>query len=394
MNQEWPPQFAFVVCQRGAERALKAEVAAGSVNARPAFSRPGFVTFKLKKPCERPERFQLPSTFARAYGFCLGKLVGDSAGDLAQQVWQLPALEQLQAIYQLGDIHVWQRDASTRNARDFELGSSQLAREIETIVRRNSASEPLRDLPAEPRSPTRRNCWVLDVVIVEPNQWWIGCHRTNHRTACWPGGVPLLQLPEDAVSRAFLKMSEALAWSALPIARDELCLELGCAPGGAAQALLESGLRVIGVDPAEVDPAVAQHPKFRHVRRRSLEIPKRELHGVRWLAADMNVAPTYTLDAVESAVTDKTASIRGLILTLKLTDWKLADELPKYIERVRSWGYRDVRTRQLAFNRQEVCLVALRSRGQRRIQRRTRRQFRADTAHTSGPSKAHLPANM
>ena len=28
-----------------------------------------------------------------------------------------------------------------------------------------------------------------------------------------------------------------------------------------------------------------------------------------------------------------------MLLTLKLADWELVDELPAYVERVRSWGY-------------------------------------------------------
>jgi len=32
--------------------------------------------------------------------------------------------------------------------------------------------------------------------------------------------------------------------------------------------------------------------------------------------------------------------------------------LPAFHKRVRSWGYEHVRARQLAFNRQEVCVVA------------------------------------
>jgi 23S rRNA (cytidine2498-2'-O)-methyltransferase len=240
------------------------------------------------------------------------------------------------------------------------------------------------------RNPSRRNRWVLDVVLMEPGQWWVGCHRTARRFDCWPGGVPPWELPEYAVSRAYLKMMEALEWSALPMAVGNVCMELGCAPGGASQALLDCGLTVLGVDPAEVDPLVLEHPRFTHIRRRTIEAPRKLLKGVQWLAVDMNVAPRYTLDAVESLVTHRDASLRGLVLTLKLADWKLADELPAYLERIRGWGYRDVRTRQLAFNRQEICVVALRSRSQRRVLRQSRRRRRYDPAHASKPPQPHL----
>ena len=394
MSTDWPPQFLFAVCQCGAEQVLKQEIAAGPVDARPAYSRPGFVTFKLDKPCETLEQFQLPSTFARTYGFCLGKVVGDRTSELARQVWQSPAVERMMASHPICDLHVWQRDRKPLGIQGFEPGPTILSGEVEAALRKYSPIEELQKLPDEPRPPSRRNRWVLDVIMVEPNEWWIGCHRTTRRLDCWPGGVIPLELPEHAASRAYLKMTEAIAWSALPAQRGDLCLELGCAPGGAAQAMLEHGLRVIGVDPAEIDPDVLAHPNFQHLRRRSMEVPQKALRGVRWLAIDMNAAPAYTLDAAEAVVTSTAASVRGMILTLKLSDWKLASELPNYIKRVSSWGYRDVRVRQLASNRQEVCLVALRSRGQRRVQRGSRQQQRTDSAHASGPNGPHLSVDM
>ncbi len=393
MSTNWPPKFLFAVCQCGAEQALKHEVAAGPIDASLAFSRPGFVTFKLKDEINEPEQFQLPSTFARASGFSLGKVSGESAQDLAQLSWQLPGVEAFLADQSIVDLHVWQRDTAVPGVRGFEPGPTALSLTIERVLREQAPVEPLRTMPTAPRPPSRRNRWVLDVVVVEPGEWWLGCNHTTRRLDCYPGGVLPLELPDHAVSRAYLKMQEALQWSALPIARGELCVELGCAPGGASQALLEHGLRVLGVDPAEVDPVVLAEEQFTHIRRRSTEVRRKQLRGVQWLAADMNVAPNYTLDAVEEIVGNELANVRGMILTLKLADWKLANELPKLVERVRGWGYRDVRTRQLAFNRQEVCLVALRSRGQRRVKRIGRRMLRRDSTHGSKLVEPHFPTS-
>ncbi len=180
--------------------------------------------------------------------------------------------------------------------------------------------------------------------------------------SCLPGGLRDVALPSDAVSRAYLKMDEALDWSGLPIRAGQLFVEIGCAPGGASQALLARGLNVIGIDPASVDPRVLEHPRFTHIRKRGADVRRRDFRGVSWLAADMNVAPQYTLDTVEEIVTHEAVNIRGLILTLKLVEWNLADEIPAYLERVRRWGYKHVRARQLAHNRQEICVAALRRR--------------------------------
>lgn len=388
MVKPWIPQFLFAACQRGAEPALKEEVASSGLCARLAFSQPGFVTFKLDEPTRKPEQFQWHLTFARTVGFGLGKVLGSSLQQLAELVWQLPEVAEFLEHHVPVDVHVWQRDQQKPGQRGFEPGPTALAAEVDRALCLCSPVEALRKLPPYPRLPSRQNRWVLDAVLVEPNQWWIGCHRTRRRFDCWPGGVMPLELPEYAASRAYLKMQEALEWSALPVAEGELCIELGCAPGGAAQALLDRGLLVLGIDPAEVDVQVLEHPNFEHLRRRTLEVPRRKLRGAKWLMADMNVAPNYTLDAVEEIVLREDLSIRGMVLTLKIAEWSLVSEIPRFIERIRSWGYHDIRTKQLAFNRQEICVAAMRSRGQRRLRRGHIRR-RTDPAHRN-PSPPHF----
>ncbi len=123
--------------------------------------------------------------------------------------------------------------------------------------------------------------------------------------------------------------------------------------------MLNRGCQVLGVDPAEMDPVVLNNPNFRHLRGRTTELSKREFQKVRWLASDMNVAPKYTLDAIEDIVTNQRVSIRGLILTLKLIEWDLAWDIPEYLDRIRSWGFNVIKARQLQHNRQEICVAAL-----------------------------------
>jgi 23S rRNA (cytidine2498-2'-O)-methyltransferase len=115
---------------------------------------------------------------------------------------------------------------------------------------------------------------------------------------------------------------------------------------------------VTGIDPAEMDPLLLTNPNFTHLRSRSKRVDRDLFQSFRWLAADANVAPNYTLDTVEAVVTQPGVHIEGLLLTLKLTDLALAADLPLFHKRIRSWGYRRVRARQLAFNRQEVCVAA------------------------------------
>ncbi len=201
---------------------------------------------------------------------------------------------------------------------------------------------------------------MLDCVLVEPDEWWVGFHRAGAASSGWPGGLFDAALPADVVSRAYAKIEEGLAWSGLPVKRGDHVVEIGCAPGGASQALLGRGLLVTGIDPADVDACVLAHPRFTHLRKRGADVKRREFRDVRWLMADMNVAPAYTLTTVAEIVTHPSVKIAGMLLTLKLINWDLADEVPGYLELVHSWGFSHVAARQLAHNRQEICVAARR----------------------------------
>lgn len=353
------PRFLFVTCQIGAERAVKQELAQRWPALRFAFSRPGFLTFRLPDDHHLADDFDLKSVFARAHGFSLGKVTGGDVDELACSAWETFGTRPVD------QVHVWQRDLVAVGDHGFEPAITPAAAEARDALRRHCPCAEM--LAADADAPAGQGQTVLDCILVEPDQWWMGYHRVKAVAGRWPGGIMPLVLPEHAVSRAWLKMEEALRWSGLPIHRGARCAEIGSAPGGASQALLDRGLMVTGIDPAEMHPSVLGHPNFRHIRLRAVQVRRREFRKIRWLTADMNVAPNYTLDVVEQIVTHPEVSIRGMLLTLKLPEWDLAEEVPQYIARVRSWGFNLVRARQLAHNRQEICVAAL----QKPFQRKT-----------------------
>lgn len=385
-----PPSFIFITCQVGAEGAVKQELAREWPALRFAYSRPGYLTFKLPEGIPFPADFDLRSTFARAYGLSLGKAEGATPAERAESVWQL-----------IGDrpveqLHVWERDRFEPGYRDFEPGRTPLAIEVDELIRRHPASRlcallpsllagegpemgrqasqdaattlarsPPELLPSRERGEISSGVsrlgiapLVADVVLVDENEWWVGYHRIHSVETSWPGGYMPGKLPAHAVSRVYIKMREAIAWSGFPMREGEKCIEIGCAPGGASQALLEQGLRVVGIDPAEVDPTVLAHPQFRYIRGRSKEVRRREFIGADWLTCDINLPPSYTLDTVEAIVTYPDVRFQGVLLTLKLAEWLFAGELPEWLDRIRSWGFRTVRARQLHYNHRELCVAA------------------------------------
>lgn len=358
-----PARFIFAACQCGAERALKNDVARRQPALRPAFSRPGFVTFRV--PDDTPaEGIVLDSAFARTWGYSLGKATGADAAAVAREAWRLVRAELTDdALRRGGSLHVWQRDRNLPGDDAFDPASLTAAADAGAalLAERPDTLRP----PLVVNENARRGDLVLDCVLVEPLEWWVGWHRADAVEMSWPGGVPPLPVPERLISRAYLKVQEALLWSGLPIAAADRCIEIGSAPGGSCLALLERGCTVTGIDPAEMEPLVLAHPGFTHLRAKAKEVKRSVFRECRWLMMDANVAPNYTLDVLGEIVAHRGVRPDGLLLTLKLTDPSLVTQLAAFAGRIRQWGYRRIRLRQLAFNRQEVCAVATERSGSR-----------------------------
>jgi 23S rRNA (cytidine2498-2'-O)-methyltransferase len=382
-----------MTCRAGAESVLKQEVANVEPGWRPSFSRPGFLTFKNVSDHAIDDRklAERNWTFAYTQGISLGRLAGAQLADLTRQFWEHPEVAAIATSGATIDLHVWQREPELGDDDGLDTFVTPLCREIELALRAATPEQSTLARELSERSKAApRNRRVLDVVVVEAGEWWIGYHTAVKTAERWPGGAIPVRLPPHAVSRAYAKLEEAIQWSGFPLAAGDECVEVGCAPGGASQALLERGLFVTGIDPADVEPVVLEHSRFRHLKKRGSGVRRSEFEGVRWLVADMNIAPQDTLDEVEAIVRHPSVSIRGLVLTLKCSEWNVVEQLPSFVSRVREWGYRDVRCRQLVTGGQEICLVALRRKALRRLGRSRRHkrvvsQKRPDEGHTKLP---------
>jgi 23S rRNA (cytidine2498-2'-O)-methyltransferase len=341
-------QFIYVTCQVGSEALCKAELAAACPDWKFSFSKRGFLTFKLPDDAKVDDKFLLKSTFARSYGWSVGNLKSDDALELATKLAKHPAFREAK------HLHVWQRDKTVPGNRGFEPGQSALAQQVgEAILGKLIRSgKPLLNRRAQPDE------LVFDVVLVEPDWWWFGWHQVGATFQRWPGGVPMFEI-EPKISRAYYKLKEALLWSGIHVRPDDVCVEIGSSPGGAAQLMLEMDAKVIAVDPAELDDEIMGHPNLTYIRKRGREVRKKEFKSARWLVADMNVAPKFTLDTIEDIVSNEQVNVSGVVLTLKLLEKSVAAEVNTFRERVAKWGFQVVKTRQLAFNRQEFCLVGL-----------------------------------
>lgn len=276
------PSFLLALCHEGAERALKDDAAAQRL--RPAFQGKGLVTLKSDEPLDETAR--LESALARFSALSLGP------STLA--------------------------DARAR------------ARAEKAVFHRIS-------IEGEAADGARSRIGDRVLTLVEAGgKGWLSAHVHDARRSGFPGERPPLALPDDAPSRAWLKVEEAIARFGLPLGKGSRVLEIGSAPGGASWAVLQRGATVIGLDPNDMDPRVLAHPKFTHVRAASTALEPQAIAGpFDWLLLDVNVPPGTALRGAVPFLRQHARSLRGAVLTFKLGRWDLIAELPSWLARVR-----------------------------------------------------------
>lgn len=389
-------EYIFLTCQAGMESLVKAEYLSQVPTARLAFSKRGIVTFKLPDMAESNRNHRPRGILPRTYGTSLTHVQvkpesssTPSAESGSTRIGARQFHELLQDAMQFGDasmtreliqetvaaaertqlgswdgLHVWVRDGLLPATNWSRLPNLELPIGWQRfVVQMTEALQAKKLVPPNTRcnQNAEHGQRVLDLCLVEPNQLIVGQHQVQQSFQRWSGGViPPVPAAAPPISRAYFKIREAVSWAGLDLRPGQTCVEIGSSPGGSCQWLLEQDLKVIGIDPAEIDPAVVNHPNFTHIRRRGREVRRQDLRHCDWLLSDANLPPNYVLDTVQDLVRHPLIKPQGLVLTLKLPDTKLLEHWHSWAERVASWGYTRTRGRQLVFNRQEVCLVATR----------------------------------
>ena len=325
--------FLLLPCKSGAEEALCQQQQKVLPNLTKAAWRRGVVTFRLED-FDPPDDFFPELIFNTTCVRSYGQVNGKSTLDRAKAVLSLLDHSNWDVI------HVWSRDQSHQ---ELESIHKVLSSVCTGFSNQNQIAQP-GDL-------------VMDCCVDSPDRWWVGWHRAANPPSCWPGGLYPFTLPQEKVSRAWLKLDEAITLFDIPIRSGQQVIELGAAPGGACQRLLESGLHVVGVDPALVDNCVSAHKHFEQWRMRARDIKLKSLRRFHWVVADMNIDPPSTLESIERIVTTRGNRVQGIIATLKLPSWSRTSELSDWVNRFHTWGFSPL-ARQLSTGGQEVCVYA------------------------------------
>lgn len=300
-------QFYFVLTNPEAETLLKKEIQLTYPTVNLSYSRSGFLTFKGE------QSLNFHPKLARLSGICLGKFKKEEIN--LKKAW------------------VWKRDENLVIPEDFKVLSENSFFKIGEKV--------------------------TLIMMIAPEEYWIGEYELLSTHFQTPGEVSSI-IEKEVPSRAYYKMAEAFEAFDLPFHENDIVLELGSAPGGASLFLLDQGMKVIGVDPAEMDKSIASNPNFKHLKKPFETLTEKSFReNVNWIVSDINLPPTVVLKEVYRLL--EFLNPIGLILTLKLNQDKHIELLKTLPMNFKKAGFNKVALKYLPSHRQEIALIALRT---------------------------------
>jgi 23S rRNA (cytidine2498-2'-O)-methyltransferase len=143
------------------------------------------------------------------------------------------------------------------------------------------------------------------------------------------GEVTFVEDRSGPPSRAYLKLWEAFTRLGVRPRAGELCLDLGAAPGGWTWVLAKLGARVIAVDKAALDPAVAAMPGVEWRHESAFALDPAHFHRIDWLCADIICYPPRLLTLVQRWLA--AGNVRNFLCTLKFQSTTDHDTVARFL---------------------------------------------------------------
>lgn len=193
--------------------------------------------------------------------------------------------------------------------------------------------------------------WVVSVCVA-PGRAFAGVSRADDNLSPWPGGAARYAGGADALSRAKKKLMEAIDTFGLAPRAGQRAVDLGAAPGGWSQLLLELGLSVTAVDPALLDDRLA-HPGLTHFRGTAERWLTSAAHPVDLMVSDMRMDARDAARLLIGAARWLTPG-GDIVATLKLPERGFVATLDDALG-ILAEAFA-VRARHLFHNRQEVTV--------------------------------------
>ena len=192
---------------------------------------------------------------------------------------------------------------------------------------------------------------VLSIFIYK-NICYIGFNETKYNLSKWNGGEVRYNY-NNCISRAEFKLLELFENIDIDFSEYKTALDLGCSPGGWSKVLLEKGLKVNGIDPAEVDDRLNNYKNFKHYKLLSENFKKINKDNYDIIVNDMKMDYLNSIKVVKSFI--KNLNKNGIIImTIKLFK---NDNIYEVINKIKDHFTNIFLIKQLYHNRSEFTIV-------------------------------------
>jgi 23S rRNA (cytidine2498-2'-O)-methyltransferase len=183
----------------------------------------------------------------------------------------------------------------------------------------------------------------------------LGLNRTADSLTDWPGGRVRLGRTPQQISRAEFKLEEVLQTFPIDLPRHGLAVDFGAAPGGWTRILRAHGLRVVAVDPGDLDPRIASDRGVSHRRTTAGEYLRTNDDRVDVIVNDMRMDPLLSCQLMVEAARHLWPA-GWAVVTLKTGTNRILDTVHRCLS-VLAATYQIIGARQLHHNRHEVTVV-------------------------------------
>jgi len=212
----------------------------------------------------------------------------------------------------------------------------------------------LREIGAVPAMQTPD---VILSVYASGSELLAGAGTPAEMLSDWPGGAIRFRREDGQISRAKFKLLEAERKFGLRLDAHARALDIGAAPGGWTSLLIERGLDVTAVDPADLHPSLTGHPRVTWLKRKAGEVSFPP-GAFDLLVCDMSWDPATMAKAVLRHAPSLRAGAEAVV-TVKLLHRKPMQTIRNVTEQlVRAFDIR--RAKQLFHNRDEITLYLIR----------------------------------
>lgn len=194
--------------------------------------------------------------------------------------------------------------------------------------------------------------------VLTPAEGYLGLSHATDNLSDWAGGARRFQREEGQVSRAEFKLLEAMELFSLSLPAGGLALDLGAAPGGWTRILRQHDMRVVAVDPGELDGRIATDPAVKHMRQTAQNYLQRTAEQFDVILNDMRMDARDSAQVMVGAAGKLKEHGWGL-LTLKLPQKGMEKVVAQALEVLRR-GYRVAGARQLFHDRSEITVAVRR----------------------------------